>query len=164
MILYRVMSKDELAAYLKGKSIKPPKNSDVALSRNSWKRPRVCFFGTANNCAHWQPMCHGLVIVKFEVADTVAKIERGWGRYPDIARLTQTAQGVFGGTILADINDIITNPKIVYVKEYAVAAYSKRSAYFKDWALDWGADYISFEREGLVPRLAGYDDLLEEEP
>ena len=44
MILYRVMSKDELAAYLKGKNIKQPKTSDVALSCNSWKRPRVCFF------------------------------------------------------------------------------------------------------------------------
>ena len=161
MILYRVMSKDELAAYLKGKNIKPPKKSDVALSCNSWTRPRVCFFGTANNCAHWQPMCYGLVIVKFEVADTFMKIKRGWGRYPDVAYFTQN---VFSGNILMDINSAIAKPKFVYVKEYGVAAYSKRSAYIKDWALDWGTDYISFEREGVVPRLAGYDDLLEEEP
>ncbi len=161
MILYRVMSKDELAVYLKGKNIKPPKNSDVALSCNSWKRTRVCFFGTANNCAHWQPVCYGLVIVKFEVADTFIKIKRGWGRYPDVAYFTQN---VFSGNILMDINNSIAKPKFVYVKEYAVAAYSTRSAYIKDWSFDWGADYISFEREGVVPRLTGYDDLLEEEP
>ncbi len=42
MILYRVVSEAELAAYLKGQNIKPGK--DCVPNNNSWKRPKVCFF------------------------------------------------------------------------------------------------------------------------
>lgn len=52
--------------------------------------------------------------------------------------------------------------KTVRVKEYGVGAYNKRNAYLRDWAFVWGRDYIHFEKGGIVPRLPGYDDLLEE--
>lgn len=139
MILYRVVSEAELAAYLKGQNIKPGK--DCVPNNNSWKRPKVCFFGTANNCTHWQPICAGHVIVKLDVRGTYMKIKKGWGIYPDFDAPEQT----------------------VRVKEYGVGAYNKRNAYLRDWAFVWGRDYIHFEKGGIVPRLAGYDDLLEGE-
>lgn len=139
MILYRVVSEAELAAYLKGQNIKPGK--DCVPNNNSWKRPKVCFFGTANNCTHWQPICAGHVIVKLDVRGTYMKIKKGWGIYPDFDAPEQT----------------------VRVKEYGVGAYNKRNAYLRDWAFVWGRDYIHFEKGGIVPRLPGYDDLLEGE-
>lgn len=139
MILYRVVSEAELAAYLKGQNIKPGK--DCVPNNNSWKRPKVCFFGTANNCTHWQPICAGHVIVKLDVRGTYMKIKKGWGIYPDFDAPEQT----------------------VRVKEYGVGAYNKRNAYLRDWAFVWDRDYIHFEKGGIVPRLPGYDDLLEGE-
>lgn len=139
MILYRVVSEAELAAYLKGQNIKPGK--DCVPNNNSWKRPKVCFFGTANNCTHWQPICAGHVIVKLDVRGTYMKIKKGWGIYPDFDAPEQT----------------------VRVKEYGVGAYNKRNAYLRDWTFVWGRDYIHFEKGGIVPRLPGYDDLLEGE-
>lgn len=139
MILYRVVSEAELAAYLKGQNIKPGK--DCVPNNNSWKRPKVCFFGTANNCTHWQPICAGHVIVKLDVRGTYMKIKKGWGIYPDFDAPEQT----------------------VCVKEYGVGAYNKRNAYLRDWAFVWGRDYIHFEKGGIVPRCPGYDDLLEGE-
>ena len=139
MILYRAVSEAELAAYLKGQNIKPGK--DCVPNNNSWKRPKVCFFGTANNCTHWQPICAGHVIVKLDVRGTYMKIKKGWGIYPDFDAPEQT----------------------VRVKEYGVGAYNKRNAYLRDWAFVWGRDYIHFEKGGIVPRLPGYDDLLEGE-
>lgn len=139
MILYRVVSEAELAAYLKGQNIKPGK--DCVPNNNSWKRPKVCFFGTANNCTHWQPICAGHVIVKLDVRGTYMKIKKGWGIYPDFDAPEQT----------------------VRVKEYGVGAYNKRNAYLRDWSFVWGRDYIHFEKGGIVPRLPGYDDLLEGE-
>lgn len=151
MILYRVVSEAELAAYLKGQNIKPGK--DCIPSNNSWKRPKVCFFGTANNCAHWQPVCNGHVIVKLDVRGTFMKVKKGWGLYPDFNASEQLTQ--VGGEVTLKI-------KTVRVKEYGVAAYNKRNAYLRDWAFVWGRDYIRFEKGGIVPRLPGYDDLLEE--
>lgn len=151
MILYRVVSEAELAAYLKGQNIKPGK--DCIPNNNSWKRPKVCFFGTANNCAHWQPICNGHVIVKLDVRGTFMKVKKGWGLYPDFNVSEQLTQ--VGGEVTLKI-------KTVRVKEYGVAAYNKRNAYLRDWAFVWGRDYIHFEKGGIVPRLPGYDDLLEE--
>lgn len=148
MILYRVVSEAELAAYLKGQNIKPGK--DCVPNNNSWKHPKVCFFGTANNCAHWQPVCDGHVIVKLDVQE---KVKKGWGLYPDFNVSEQLTQ--VGGEVTLKI-------KTVRVKEYGVAAYNKRNAYLRDWAFVWGRDYIHFEKGGIVPRLPGYDDLLEE--
>lgn len=151
MILYRVVSEAELAAYLKGQNIKPGK--DCVPNNNSWKRPKVCFFGTANNCAHWQPICNGHVIVKLDVRGTFMKVKKGWGLYPDFNASEQLTQA--GGEVTLKI-------KTVRAKEYGVAAYNKRNAYLRDWAFVWGRDYIRFEKGGIVPRLPGYDDLLEE--
>ena len=151
MILYRVVSEAELAAYLKGQNIKPGK--DCVPNNNSWKRPKVCFFGTANNCAHWQPICDGRVIIKLDVRGTFMKVKKGWGLYPDFNVSEQLTQ--MGGEVTLKI-------KTVRVKEYGVAAYNKRNAYLRDWAFVWGRDYIQFEKGGIVPRLPGYDDLLEE--
>lgn len=152
MILYRVVSEAELAAYLKGQNIKPGK--DCVPNNNSWKRPKVCFFGTANNCAHWQPICAGHVIVKLDVRGIFMKVKKGWGLYPDFNVSEQLTQ--VGGEVTLKI-------KTVCVKEYGVAAYNKRNAYLRDWAFVWGRDYIHFEKGGVVPRLPGYDDLLEGE-
>ena len=148
MILYRVVSEAELATYLKGQNIKPGK--DCVPSNNSWKRPKVCFFGTANNCAHWQPICDGHVIVKLDVQ---GKVKKGWGLYPDFNTSEQLTQ--VGGEVTLKI-------KTVRVKEYGVAAYNICKACLIDLAFTWGRDYICFERGGVGPRLPGYDDLLEE--
>lgn len=121
MILYRVVSEAELAAYLKGQNIKPGK--DCVPNNNSWKRPKVCFFGTANNCAHWQPICNGHVIVKLDVRGTFMKVKKGWGLYPDFNTSEQLTQ--VGGEVTLKI-------KTVRVKEYGVAAYNKRNAYLRD--------------------------------
>lgn len=84
MILYRVVSEAELAAYLKGQNIKPGK--DCVPNNNSWKRPKVCFFGTANNCTHWQPICAGHVIVKLDVRGTYMKIKKRLGNLSGLRR------------------------------------------------------------------------------
>lgn len=99
MILYRVVSEAELAAYLKGQNIKPGK-------------------------------------------DCVPK---------------------WTGDLMTDIQEVMLKQKTVRVKEYGVGAYNKRNAYLRDWAFVWGRDYIHFEKGGIVPRLPGYDDLLEGE-
>lgn len=88
MILYRVVSEAELAAYLKGQNIKPGK--DCVPNNNSWKRPKVCFFGTANNCAHWQPICAGHVIVKLDVRGTYMKIKKRLGNLSGLRRAGTT--------------------------------------------------------------------------
>ena len=80
------------------------------------------------------------MIVKLDVRGTYMKIKKGWGIYLDFDAPEQT----------------------VRVKEYGVGAYNKRNAYLRDWAFVWGRDYIHFEKGGIVPRLPGYDDLLEE--
>ena len=53
--------------------------------------------------------------------------------------------------------------KVVKVTEYALRYYNKRNAYLRDWSFAWGRDYIRFEKGGIVPRLQGFDDLLEDE-
>ncbi len=158
MILYRVVSEAELAAYLKGQNIKPGK--DCVPNNNSWKRPKVCFFGTANNCTHWQPICAGHVIVKLDVRGTYMKIKKGWGIYPDF---DAPEQPEWTGDLMTDIQEVMLKQKTVRVKEYGVGAYNKRNAYLRDWSFVWGRDYIHFEKGGIVPRLPGYDDLLEGE-
>lgn len=53
--------------------------------------------------------------------------------------------------------------KVIKVAEYALLYYNKRNAYLRDWAFVWDENYICFEKSGLVPRLPGYNDLLEED-
>lgn len=121
MILYRVVSEAELAAYLKGQNIKPGKD---CVPNNNYM-----------------------------------KIKKGWGIYPDF---DAPEQPEWTGDLMTDIQEVMLKQKTVRVKEYGVGAYNKRNAYLRDWAFVWGRDYIHFEKGGIVPRLPGYDDLLEE--
>lgn len=57
MILYRVMSLEEFEAYKAGKTIRARNGGSASKSHNCWHRPMICFFTSANNCAHWRPIC-----------------------------------------------------------------------------------------------------------
>ena len=81
MILYRVMSLEEFEAYKAGKTIRARNGDTVSKSRNSWRRPMICFFTSANNCAHWRPICAGNVIVELDVRNKKALERPGWGVY-----------------------------------------------------------------------------------
>lgn len=72
MILYRVMSPEEFGAYKAGKAIRARNGDTVSKSRNSWRRPMICFFTSANNCARWRPICAGNVIVALDVRNKKA--------------------------------------------------------------------------------------------
>ena len=160
MILYRVMSLKEFEAYKAGKTIRARNGDTVSKSRNSWRRPMICFFTSSNNCAHWRPICAGNVIVALDVRNKKALERPGWGVYPDFTAAEQPG--------LCDVLESLMTgkelkQKVVKVTEYALLYYNKRNAYLRDWAFVWGENYICFEKSGLVPRLPGYNDLLEED-
>ena len=89
MILYRVMSLEEFEAYKAGKTIRARNGDTVSKSRNSWRRPMICFFTSANNRAHWRPICAGNVIVALDVRNKKALERPGWGVYPDFTAAEQ---------------------------------------------------------------------------
>lgn len=72
MILYRVMSLEEFEAYKAGKTIRARNGGSASKSHNCWHRPMICFFTSANNCAHWRPICAGNVIVALDVRNKKA--------------------------------------------------------------------------------------------
>lgn len=156
MILYRVMSLEEFELFRTGETIRA--RDEVSVGRNSWRKPMMCFFGTSNNCAHWWPICTGKVIAAFDVRDENLLGCKGWGIYPDFEAaeqpsLTEVLWGVLTG---AEINQ-----PLVKVTEYALPFYSKRIATLRDWSYVWDCKYITFSGAGKVPRLAGYDDVIE---
>ena len=160
MILYRVMSLEEFKAYKAGKTIRARNGGSVSKSHNCWHRPMLCFFTSANNCAHWKPLHPGNVIVALDVRNRKALERPGWGIYPDFTTAEQPG--------LCDVLESLMTgkelkQKVVKVTEYALLYYNKRNAYLRDWAFVWGEKYICFEKSGLVPRLPGYNDLLEED-
>lgn len=160
MILYRVMSREEFEAYKAGKTIRARNGDTVSKSRNSWRRPMICFFTSANNCAHWRPVCAGNVIVALDVRNKKALERPGWGVYPDF---TAAEQPGICDVLVSLMTGKELKQKVVKVTEYALLYYNKRNAYLRDWAFVWGEKYICFEKSGLVPRLPGYNDLLEED-
>lgn len=160
MILYRVMSLEEFEAYKAGKTIRARNGDTVSKSRNSWRRPMICFFTSANNCAHWRPICAGNVIVALDVRNKKALERPGWGVYPDF---TAAEQPGICDVLVSLMTGKELKQKVVKVTEYALLYYNKRNAYLRDWAFGWGEKYICFEKSGLVPRLPGYNDLLEED-
>lgn len=160
MILYRVMSLEEFEAYKAGKTIRARNGDTVSKSRNSWRRPMICFFTSANNCAHWRPICAGNVIVALDVRNKKSAGAPGWGVYPDF---TAAEQPGICDVLVSLLTGKELKPKVVKVTEYALLYYNKRNAYLRDWSFAWGENYICFEKSGLVPRLPGYNDLLEED-
>lgn len=160
MILYRVMSLEEFEAYKAGKTIRARNNDDQYVGRNSWRRPMICFFTSANNCAHWRPICAGNVIVALDVRNKKALERPDWGVYPDF---TAAEQPGICDVLVSLMTGRELKQKVIKVAEYALLYYNKRNAYLRDWAFVWDENYICFEKSGLVPRLPGYNDLLEED-
>lgn len=160
MILYRVMSLEEFEAYKAGKTIRARNGGTVVKSRNCWRRPMICFFTSANNCAHWRPICAGNVIVALDVRNKKVLERPGWGVYPDF---TAAEQPGICDVLVSLMTGKELKQKVVKVTEYALLYYNKRNAYLRDWSFAWGRDYIRFEKGGIVPRLQGFDDLLENE-
>lgn len=160
MILYRVMSLEEFEAYKAGKTIRARNGGSVSKSHNCWHRPMICFFTSANNCAHWRPICAGNVIVALDVRNKKALERPGWGVYPDF---TAAEQPGICDVLVSLMTGKELKQKVVKVTEYALLYYNKRNAYLRDWSFAWGRDYIRFEKGGIVPRLQGFDDLLEDE-
>lgn len=107
MLLWRAMNHQELYAFERGEVIKP--KHDAAKQVNSWEEPVVCFFGTCNNALHWASPLYGhQYVVGFEVSPLA--VTAGWGSYADLSTLDEKEIGR------------------VFVKEYAVRAYSKTIA------------------------------------
>ena len=155
MILYRAMSRLELAKYLCNIKISPLLGLP---SKNSWKKNVLCFFGTANNAVHWAaPGTHD-VIVKVDIPEH--RLHKGWGIYPDLA------QQVSVPDMMKAILSGRPHPcPCLKVAEYAVTYYDKASAFFLDYAeIDWRNPYKvnSFKNGQKIKVLPGYNDLIKE--
>ena len=142
MLLWRAMSLQELCAFQRGEIIKP--KNDVTKQVNSWEEPVLCFFGTCNNALHWASPIYGhQCVVGFEVSPLA--VTAGWGRYPNLSMLDEKEIGR------------------VFVKEYAVKAYSKAIAKcVKQICFDqvWFVkDYKGIAKAANVDVYDSYDDL-----
>lgn len=144
MLLWRAMSADEFAAFERGEKIRAFKMS-TAGRVNTWKgKPRICFFGTANNAIHWASPLYGhdyVVGLEFPAGT----FETGCGRYKDFST-----------------DDMFDNV-CVMVKEYAVKSYSQRTARFVrkiDIEDKWKCkDYGELQKVIGIPLFVSYDDL-----
>lgn len=112
MLLWRVMSYDELVRYKRGEIVRPHYANTIMRSKNNWKKAVVCFFGTANNAVHWASFfARHEVLVCFEIDQQ--DVESGWGQYPNLEAINKHR-----------FDDILR----LKVREYAVEAYSQRTA------------------------------------
>lgn len=114
MKLWRAMGKAELDKLLAGEIIKPTR--DVADCANSWTKPVVTFFGTANNAVNWfNELEHDFVVC---IDADEAAVRRGKGRYPDFSQPVNPLYLL----LFKDAG------AAVWVKEYALPEYSRRCA------------------------------------
>ena len=112
MLLWRVMSYDELANYKQGKTLKPHHAAVTMRSKNSWEKSCFCFFGTANNAVHWASIfVKHEVLVCFEVDQK--EVTAGWGQYPNLEAINSYR-----------FDDILR----LKVREYALDTYSQETA------------------------------------
>ena len=121
--LWRKMSLYELQRYLRGEEIKPLPTCDTGMCANSYGRPLICFFGTANNAMWWTGNDYNSVVASFEVDERF--ILFGHGKYPDMT--------LSPSEILAAVSR--REQPFVYVKEYALKSYSKKNARLIDWGV-----------------------------
>ena len=153
MQLWRVMSYKELVRYKRGKIVKP-RPSSVRGQANSWEKPVVCFFGTANNAVRWaNPFAAHEVLVCFEIDQK--SVKTGWGKYPDLAAIKSSK-----------LHEVAR----LTVREYALDTYSRETAkLIKEIGIDykWIANNsVELSKLMDVNVLPTYDDtikLFEEE-
>ena len=121
--LWRRMSLGELRRYLHGEVVKPLPTCDTGMCANSYSRPLMCFFGTANNAMWWTGNGFNSVVACFEVDERY--ILFGHGKYPD---MTLKPSEILAAASRGE------NP-FVYVKEYALKNYSKKNTKLGDWGV-----------------------------
>lgn len=144
MLLWRAMCSDELAAFERGEKIRACKKSTAGRA-NTWKgKPRICFFGTANNAVHWASLLYRHdYVVCFDFPP--GTFETGCGRYKDFST--------------GDMFDNVC----VMVKEYAVKSYSQKTARFVkklDIENKWRCrNYEELQKLLDIPLSKSYDDL-----
>ena len=151
MKLWRAVDKAELDKFITGKIVRPI--DDISKYKNSWNKPMVTFFGTANNAANWfNELTHDFV-VSIDVADE--SVQCGKGRYADFSQSVDPILvflGYMGPT--------------VWVKEYAVPEYSQSCASIvavyeveRDKKME---KYLRSWRNGEILQVGSvYDDLAE---
>lgn len=110
MLLWRVMSYKELTRYKRGKIVRP--HHTAKYNKNSWNKPALCFFGTANNAVHWaSPFAQHEVLVCFEIDQQ--DVKAGWGQYPNLEAIQSYK---------------LSDAMRLTVREYALETYSQETA------------------------------------
>lgn len=153
MKLWRAVGQTELDKLLVGKTIKPIR--DIADCKNSWTKPLVTFFGTANNAACWfSELTHDFIVC---IDADEAAVQRGKGRYPDFNQPVDPVLLLLLGDAGA----------AVWVKEYALPEYSKKTvsviAVYTVRRDESMKKYLRDQRTGEILQVSSvYDDLTDE--
>lgn len=152
MKLWRAVSKAELDKLIAGKTIKPI--NDIAKYKNSWAKPVVTFFGTANNAVNWfNELTHDCVMC---IGVPNKLVQCGKGRYPDFGQpLDPISLFLFGSP-----------GAMVWVKEYGLSEYSRNCASIVAvYEVERGEKmekYLRNRRTGEILQVDSvYDDLVE---
>lgn len=119
--LWRKMSALELAVFESGETVRPLPDNITVSSKNSFGVPMMCFFGTANNAAHWSNLDDfgtQSVIACFDVPARL--VSAGHGQYPDLTHNVPALE------VLTRFLNRLGDPHTVLVKEYGLAEYSKK--------------------------------------
>lgn len=151
-LLWRRMSVAEFNIYLSGGEVLPLPTCRTAIDKNSFDKPLMCFFGTANNAMWWGLDVNSLedVIACFEVDEK--EICSGHGVYPD------WSIDMFEWLILFSQN----KDKNVLVKEYGLNSYSQKNAKIVEWGTvvrDGAQCILKLNNGKFIERGPAYNDL-----
>lgn len=150
--LWRRMSVEEFNIYLSGGEVLPLPTCRTAIDKNSFDKPLMCFFGTANNAMWWGIDINSLkdVIACFEIDEK--EIIPGHGVYPD------WSLDMFERLMLFLQN----KHKNVFVKEYGLNSYSQKNAKLVEWGTvvrDGAQCILKLYSGKCIERGRAYDDL-----
>lgn len=125
MVVYRLMSEQELADYSAGFVIRGRCDMQRYMNSSVLKQA-VCFFGNASNCAHWGMGKSGMYICKFFIPSRYLEVNHGY--YPDLTTDDWSA--------------------ITEVREYATEWYSRDNAFLLGYGIPDGYEDIEFFGNG----------------